>query len=34
MSSGAGKNDSFIAKIINHNPIVFNMTFGKTAVIA
>ena len=33
MSSGAGKNDPFLAKIVNHNPIVFNMAFGKTAII-
>jgi hypothetical protein len=33
MGSSAGKNDPFLAKVVNQNSIVFNVAFGKTAII-
>ena len=34
MSPGSGKNDTIITEKIYHDPVIFDMTFGKPAIIA
>ena len=34
MGAGTGKNNTFFTEIVYQDPVIFNMTFGKTAVIA